>query len=515
MRTTRAQPSVPSSNGSSGDSEEDPLLEARHPLVSVIVPAYNERELIGACLDSLLRQQSAPSYEIIVANNASTDDTAAIASAKGVRVVEEPLKGYVHALCRGVASARGDILAFTDADSCVPPHWLARLCRGLEDPRVVAVGGIFAFADASPWLAGAQRVASAFYRDLCGANVAVRREAFEAVGGFEGVANFGADTVLTQRLRSVGRVVIDHSLVVATSARRFREHWLREHVRHMANYVWLKLRRRPLFSEFADVRPAGQPVRQKSGIRRRGKRIAPLVSLFLAVLLLLTVVAPTVALPRRLPRRAASGFPRVVALTFDDGPDPEIIPQVLRILAERQVRATFFLVGKKVDVHPELALAIVEQDHVVGNHSYHHRPYSGAANSTLFADDFAKAQEAIARVTGLEPRLLRPPHGLASAWFLAEAKKRGYHAVGWTLDVRDWRTTVTQEFAVRQIVARVHPGSVILLHDGLDDTVGRQQMVVAALPLIIDELQRAGYDFVTVDRLLGVEPYFATTGIEP
>ncbi|MGH7682369.1 MAG: glycosyltransferase family 2 protein, partial [Candidatus Eiseniibacteriota bacterium] len=114
--------------------------------VSVVVPAYNEEDLLPACLQSLLAQDFQGRLEIIVVNNGSTDRTSVIAQESGVRVVEEPHRGYAAALARGFRDATGEIVATTDADTVVPHDWISRMVREYEEnPDVVAVGGDVVF----------------------------------------------------------------------------------------------------------------------------------------------------------------------------------------------------------------------------------------------------------------------------------------------------------------------------------------------------------------------------------
>jgi cellulose synthase/poly-beta-1,6-N-acetylglucosamine synthase-like glycosyltransferase len=197
--------------------------QAALPFVSVIVPAYNEEYLLADCVAALQRQDYAGRYEIIVVNNASTDRTPNIAREMGVRVVDEPLKGYVNALRAGFGVARGEVLACTDADTLVPSDWVSRLVRALtSQPNVVGVSGAFEFYDGPGWLKLACRLVSRCSWHLSGANMALWRWAYDAVGGVDPAVNLGADVELGMRLRRLGRVVIDCNQVAATSSRRFQ-----------------------------------------------------------------------------------------------------------------------------------------------------------------------------------------------------------------------------------------------------------------------------------------------------
>jgi glycosyltransferase involved in cell wall biosynthesis len=207
--------------------------------LTVIVCAYNEERFLSACLHSL-RAQTRPADEILVINNASTDATRAVAQqVPGVRVVDEPRKGLVIARATGFREAKGQILAFLDADCRAPLTWLERIERRFERrPDVVAVTGPYRYYDWD-WIGCAliraydytlapfaQFLAQYVLRVgavLYGGNFAVRRSALEAIGGFDTSIEFhGEDTNLGRRLARVGVVDISNACHLYTSARRFR-----------------------------------------------------------------------------------------------------------------------------------------------------------------------------------------------------------------------------------------------------------------------------------------------------
>jgi len=207
--------------------------------ITAIVCAYNEAHHLPACLFSLLAQTRPPD-EILVINNASTDATAAVARAvPGVGVIDEPSKGLVVARERARREARGDVLAFVDADCRAPEKWLQRVERRFEQrPSLVALSGPYRFYDWDWWgrmliraydstlapltqlvvyrLAG---IGTLFY----GGNFAVRREALAAIGGFDTRIEFhGEDTNLGRRLIAIGPVAMAAECWLMTSARRYR-----------------------------------------------------------------------------------------------------------------------------------------------------------------------------------------------------------------------------------------------------------------------------------------------------
>lgn len=200
----------------------------RRPLYSIIVPAFNEGTFLGDTLDSLQHQDFAGPYEIVVVDNNSTDDTAAVAAAHGVRVVTETVQGTCAARQRGADEARGDVFVSVDADTSYPPDWLRTLDEGFTSDEVVAVGGPCRY-DSDVWWVNAFTTALfgvvAVLFALVGAvvyvsatNLAVRRSAFP---GYDRNLSQGGDELdLLRRVRRRGRVVWTRSNVVTTSPRR-------------------------------------------------------------------------------------------------------------------------------------------------------------------------------------------------------------------------------------------------------------------------------------------------------
>jgi len=205
--------------------------------VSVVIPAYNEEHYLPACLEAL-QQQTYPSesFEMIVVDNASTDETATIAQRFGARVVYEPVKGIARARQRGFEVARGEIIASTDADTVVPPSWLSHIVAHFSRNRdVVAVYGPVYWPTARPherWImrypvTWALVVSNQVGRTLwVGSNFAVRADAFWKVGGFTAFdpqGLLGEDVYLSLRVSRVGQALFDPDLAVYASPRRVRE----------------------------------------------------------------------------------------------------------------------------------------------------------------------------------------------------------------------------------------------------------------------------------------------------
>lgn len=224
-------------------------------VLTVVVPAYNEQILIEGCLDSLLEQTlNREKFEIIVIDNNSTDLTAKIAMDKGIRVEKEAEKGYVHALRRGIEICQTEYIAFTDADCIVPRDWLEKILKHFgESIQIVGVGGKLAFYDIQPIVDKTFRSILYLNKALPGNNMAIRREALIKIGGVDPNVNLTVDYWITLKLRKVGKLIIDRSLVVKTSGRRFRSSFDSD-IRYFINMMSMQVSSKPLFYDFPDIR---------------------------------------------------------------------------------------------------------------------------------------------------------------------------------------------------------------------------------------------------------------------
>lgn len=193
----------------------------------------------------------------------------------------------------------------------------------------------------------------------------------------------------------------------------------------------------------------------------------------------------------RLPRSSGSH----VALTFDDGPNPDATPRILDTLARERVPATFFLLGRHVERWPHLAQRVAQESHGVGNHGWFHRKlhFRGPGYVRL---DLELGTDSIAAASGVRPKFYRAPHGFRSPWVSAIARELGQRTVGWTLGVWDSARPGADKIA-RRSVDGTRPGTILLLHDGDGyDPSGDRGQTAEALPTIIRELRTRGFDFV-------------------
>ena len=188
---------------------------------------------------------------------------------------------------------------------------------------------------------------------------------------------------------------------------------------------------------------------------------------------------------------------KVVALTFDDGPNPDATPLILDTLRQKGVRATFFILGSHAERWPELVRRISHEGHQIGNHGYFHRKLQ-FKSPFYVSRDIRLGIRAIKRAGAPAPRYFRAPHGFRSPWTTPIASSYGERTVGWSLGVWDSDRPGVDEI-VKRTLEGVSPGSIVLLHDGDGyNPDGDRMQTAAALPLIIDRLKEQGYEFATL-----------------
>jgi peptidoglycan-N-acetylglucosamine deacetylase len=181
-----------------------------------------------------------------------------------------------------------------------------------------------------------------------------------------------------------------------------------------------------------------------------------------------------------------------VALTFDDGPDPAATPLFLELLADRGVRATFFLLGSQVSKAPRLTAEIADRGHEIGVHGWRHR-YLPLRGPIATYDDLASAKEIIAATTGVNPWLFRPPYGVLSTAALISARRLGLTPVLWTSWGQEWAPGSTTETVHDTLSGGLAGGATVLLHDSdATSPPGSWKAALGALPKLLDECGRRG-----------------------
>jgi peptidoglycan-N-acetylglucosamine deacetylase len=186
-----------------------------------------------------------------------------------------------------------------------------------------------------------------------------------------------------------------------------------------------------------------------------------------------------------------------VALTFDDGPHPELTPQLLDILRNEGVRATFYVIGRNVQTYPEIARRIVAEGHEIANHTWSH-PTLTAISAARLDKEITSTSEIIQRVTGRRPTNMRPPYGAVNERVRQSMfNDHGLDVIMWSVDPLDWRRPGAE--VVRQrLVEGAKPGGILLAHDIHPGTI-------EAMPGTIRDLKAKGFGFATVSQLLALQ----------
>ncbi len=185
-----------------------------------------------------------------------------------------------------------------------------------------------------------------------------------------------------------------------------------------------------------------------------------------------------------------------VAMTFDDGPHPSNTPRLLDMLKQRNIKATFFVVGTNSQAYPQILRRMIAEGHEIANHTWTH------ANITTLSTDALRRElrdsaDAITKATGVTPTLFRPPYGATTANIKALIKSEfGYPSIIWSVDPEDWKRPGVQVVADR-LVAGARPGGILLAHDIHKPTID-------AMPSALDRLLAKGFQFVTVSQLIAL-----------
>jgi polysaccharide deacetylase family sporulation protein PdaB len=201
--------------------------------------------------------------------------------------------------------------------------------------------------------------------------------------------------------------------------------------------------------------------------------------------------------------REGPGNVKKIALTFDDGPDSVYTPQILDILRKHKVKATFFLIGKRAELFPDVVKKIVKAGHVVGNHSMTH-PNIMKLNKEQTFQEIQRCEEVLSSLTGYKPALFRSPYGSLDSKKVKEISELDVKLIAWNVDSLDWKS-LTAEQVKYNILENVKEGSIILQHSSgskKENLTGS----VAALEEVIKTLKKEKYKFVTVSELLDL-PY--------
>lgn len=488
--------------------------------ISVVVPARNEEAFLADTLKSIRKQDFKGNYEIIVVDNGSSDKTAEIAQGFKARVIKELHHGIANARDKGFRAARGKIVASTDADTIVPQNWLSAIAKSLDDnPQAVGISGKIVFYGSKTVKTGfvnllarlANRIVvwmtsdRGFFR---GANFAVYKDVFLKAGGFNREIVCGEDQELGLRVAKLGKIIYKRDLIVATSARRYQSSRINDLIRfYIINFFSLHFAGRPYVIKFDEIR-SGHDARVSS----RGLKI---ISMVIGAVILLIIITAGGVYSAFNPKSQLMGktywhkktHQKIIALTFDDGPNEPYTSQVLEILDKYGIKATFFEVGKNVERESEVTKKLFNDGQIIGNHSYSHPEDLSLMDDKALAKQVDKTNSIIDSAIGRTPKLFRPPYGIKSPFLLDYIKDKNMMVIEWSDMTKDYNNLPPNEIT-KYIFKKAKPGGIIVLHDG--DTTKQEadrSRTVEALPTIIEKLKSQGYYFVTIPELLNIQVY--------
>ncbi len=188
-----------------------------------------------------------------------------------------------------------------------------------------------------------------------------------------------------------------------------------------------------------------------------------------------------------------------IALTFDDGPHPRYTPEILDILDEYNVKATFFTVGINAYNYSDTLIKVAKNGHEIGNHTFTH-PHVSGISSDLLRQEVEKCESEIYGITECKTKLFRPPEGMIDSSITSVLENLDYKVILWDIDTRDWAHTPSIDIA-DMVIKNVSSGDIILMHD----YIGYNSPTPDALRIFIPELIKKGYQFVTVSELIGLK----------
>ncbi len=188
-----------------------------------------------------------------------------------------------------------------------------------------------------------------------------------------------------------------------------------------------------------------------------------------------------------------------IALSFDDGPAESFTPFILDVLKAGKVEAAFFCIGKKIPANEHLLRRIVEEGHIIGNHSYSHHPLFDIFSAERMLEDITQMNELTNHNTGLEPKFFRPPYGVTNPNLKKAVERGGFISIGWS--IRSMDTMIRNENRLLQkILQSLKPGAIVLLHDTSPSTM-------KILKELITQIRQKGYEIVRLDKMIKLNPY--------
>lgn len=196
---------------------------------------------------------------------------------------------------------------------------------------------------------------------------------------------------------------------------------------------------------------------------------------------------------------AAGTARKAIAISFDDGPVPLYTPQILQVLKAHQVKAAFFCIGKRIRENESLLKQVFDEGHVIGNHSYSHDLWFDLFSSSKMNRELQLMNEIVQKVTGVKPRLFRPPYGVTNPNLKKAIEKNNFTPIGWTVRSMDTVAKDAQKLLAK-VIGSLKPGAIVLFHD-------TSKVTLDMLPAFIQQVREKGYEIVRLDKLLNLEPY--------
>ena len=187
-----------------------------------------------------------------------------------------------------------------------------------------------------------------------------------------------------------------------------------------------------------------------------------------------------------------------IAITFDDGPDPEITPKVLDLLDQYNAKATFFCIGNNIETNHDLLKLIDQKGHLIGNHTYSHETWFDLYSSQKMKSDIEKTTGLIFETIGKKPKLFRPPYGVTNPALKKAIKALNFHTIGWSIRSLDTVNKVEKTF--NRVKKKLSSGDIILFHDN-------REHIVDVLKLLLEYVKKENYEIVALDELLNIKAY--------
>ncbi|MBU6447874.1 polysaccharide deacetylase family protein [Patescibacteria group bacterium] len=191
---------------------------------------------------------------------------------------------------------------------------------------------------------------------------------------------------------------------------------------------------------------------------------------------------------------------KTIFLTYDDGPNEPYTSELLKVLADNDVKATFFVCGKNIEKFPQSIKHEVEQGHAIGIHTYTHSKFKVLLG--MLADEIQNTSRLIEQHAGMRTTLYRSPWGVTAPWLKAKLKKMELRTFHWDIAAYDWWQP-SADYIATSVVKQAFPGAIILLHDGNQILGGNRQNTIEASKILIPELKKQGYQFLTLDHYSG------------